>query len=165
LIFAGLAGVFFVVWRSAVPNADAVRSLPSCVSATGSRCFVVHNGRIIDRYTYRRQQHIVVQFPRIAFGTQEAKDIQLSSDGWGGKWRGHFPVGELVQVRYQRATPLMVIESNGHHRLTGDNPASDASFWLFMAIVSLVVAPFATLYIVWRCTSPAPPPESWGASP
>jgi hypothetical protein len=155
LAFVAVAVVFFVISRYRGGEAGAIAALPQCRAVVTHHCIVTYAARVTARYIDRRQQHILVRFRGSRSGNTLKADIQLSSDGWGGNWRGHFPVGEQVRIRYRWKTPLLVIEPDGHHRLTAASPASDSPFFWFMAWVFLGAAPVITLYVVWQFTSPS----------
>jgi hypothetical protein len=89
------------------------------------------SGVVVARHVDGSQQSLDVAFPT------GLRTIDLSTDGWGGRWRGRFPVGERVTVELHGSTPLGVTEPDGHHRDTADNPSDLRGFLFFMGWIFL----------------------------
>jgi hypothetical protein len=166
LSFVAVAGAFYLLSWHTGSQARAIAALPACRTAVSHQCVATFRAQIVDRYTDGQQQHILVFFASNRPSTPTKTDVQLSSDGWGGKWRGHFAVGEQVRIRYRSTTPLMVLEQDGHHRLTADHPSSDSSVFFVMTWVFLGGSPFVTLLILFlygRWPSPTEAESALGA--
>jgi hypothetical protein len=135
---------FFAIAINADRDAKALARVPACTAGGPSDCIGSRRGMIVSRSVDRSQQSIVVDFG------VSLKTIHLSSDGWGGKWRGHFPIGETVTVRIHRQTPLLVTEPNGHHRKTADDPSDTSGvFWFMGWFFTALALPAAYLLQRW----------------
>jgi hypothetical protein len=121
-------------------QADSIGKLFPCTAGGSTDCIRTERGVLVARKVDRTQQSVVVLF------ADGPRTIYLSSDGWGGRWRGHFPVGERVTVEYNGKTPLGVIDSDGHHRNTSDNPSESSNFLWFMGFIFLGCALPAALF-------------------
>jgi hypothetical protein len=143
LLIFGLATVgLLVTWQVIAHKAAHINGLPPCTVVRTNDCIATKHGVVVRRWMDR-------ETPTIDVGVDsDVRSIGLNDHG-GEDLGSHFPLGEVVTIRYHGSTPLTVTEPDGHRQQTDDDLGGASAALKFMAIFFAALTPVIVL-LYWR---------------